>query len=113
MYIKVKNTFNSNKDIILTNGTKYVLNKGDEKIVGEYSEYLNNYIFKLLKKGFEVAKIEKEYIKDHMIITESSEKPSDESSNKSNYIGKYALVEYRERSGIKQCPFHARAIKIK
>lgn len=34
-------------------------------------------------------------------------------SNKSNYIGKYALVEYRERSGIKQCPFHARAIKIK
>lgn len=34
-------------------------------------------------------------------------------SNKSNYIGRYALVEYRERSGIKQCPFHARAINIK
>lgn len=33
--------------------------------------------------------------------------------NKNNYIGKNALVEYRERSGIKQCPFHARAISIK
>ena len=33
--------------------------------------------------------------------------------NKNNYIGKTALVEYRERSGIKQCPFHARVISIK
>ena len=33
--------------------------------------------------------------------------------NKNNYIGKNALVEYRERSGIKQCPFHARVISIK
>lgn len=33
--------------------------------------------------------------------------------NKNNYIGKKALVEYRERSGIKQCPFHARVINIK
>lgn len=33
--------------------------------------------------------------------------------NKNNYIGKKALVEYRERSGIKQCPFHARVISIK
>lgn len=33
--------------------------------------------------------------------------------NKNNYIGKKCLVEYRERSGIKQCPFHARAISIK
>lgn len=33
--------------------------------------------------------------------------------NKNNYIGKNALVEYRERSGIKQCPFHARVINIK
>lgn len=32
--------------------------------------------------------------------------------NKDVYIGRKALVEYRERSGIKQCPFHARAIKI-
>ena len=33
--------------------------------------------------------------------------------NKNIYIGKKALVEYRERSGIKQCPFHARVISIK
>ena len=33
--------------------------------------------------------------------------------NRNTYIGKKALVEYRERSGIKQCPFHARAISIK
>lgn len=33
--------------------------------------------------------------------------------NKNNYIGKKALVEYRERSGIKRCPFHARVINIK
>lgn len=33
--------------------------------------------------------------------------------NKNVYIGKKVLVEYRERSGIKQCPFHARAINIK
>lgn len=33
--------------------------------------------------------------------------------NKNIYIGKNALVEYRERSGIKQCPFHARVISIK
>ena len=32
--------------------------------------------------------------------------------NKDEFIGKNALVEYRERSGIKQCPFHAKAIKI-
>ena len=99
MYIKVKNTFNSNKDIILTNGTKYVLNKSNEKIVGEYSEYLNNYIFKLLKKGFEVEKKEKEYIKDHMIITESSEKPSDESSNKSNINTKIDETKPKKKRG--------------
>lgn len=33
--------------------------------------------------------------------------------NKDKYIGKKAFVEYRERSGIKQCPFHARVISIK
>ena len=32
--------------------------------------------------------------------------------NKAKYIGKCALVEYRERSGISQVPFHAKAIKI-
>lgn len=32
--------------------------------------------------------------------------------NKDKYIGKCALVEYRERSGISQVPFHAKAIKI-
>ena len=33
-------------------------------------------------------------------------------ANKAKYIGKCALVEYRERSGISQVPFHAKAIKI-
>lgn len=33
--------------------------------------------------------------------------------NKSKYIGKKVLVEYRERSGCSQVPFHAKAVKIK
>lgn len=33
--------------------------------------------------------------------------------NKDKYIGRCALVEYRERSGINQLPFHAKVIKIK
>ena len=32
--------------------------------------------------------------------------------NKSKYIGQKCLVEYRERSGITQVPFHAKAVKI-
>ncbi len=32
--------------------------------------------------------------------------------NKEKYIGKNVLVEYRERAGVKQVPFHAKAIKI-
>ncbi|MDE6285139.1 MAG: hypothetical protein K2M17_05280, partial [Bacilli bacterium] len=34
-------------------------------------------------------------------------------NNKSNYVGKLAFVEYRERSGVNQLPFHAKATKIK
>ena len=33
-------------------------------------------------------------------------------ANKEKYIGKYMLVEFRNRSGIKQCPFHARGVDI-
>lgn len=33
-------------------------------------------------------------------------------TNKSKYIGKTVLVEYRERSGVTQVPFHAKGIKI-
>lgn len=33
-------------------------------------------------------------------------------ANKNNYIGKYMFVEYRERSGVNELPFHARGIKI-
>lgn len=32
--------------------------------------------------------------------------------NKEKYIGKYAAVEFRERSGIKSVPFHAKAVDI-
>lgn len=32
--------------------------------------------------------------------------------NKEKFIGKYAFVEYRERSGVKNVPFHAKAIDI-
>lgn len=32
--------------------------------------------------------------------------------HKEKYIGKLMLVEFRNRSGIKQCPFHARGINI-
>lgn len=33
--------------------------------------------------------------------------------NKDKYIGHLAFVEYRERAGVKQCPFHAKAITIR
>lgn len=33
--------------------------------------------------------------------------------NKNKYIGQKCLVEYRERSGVNQLPFHAKAVKIK
>lgn len=33
--------------------------------------------------------------------------------HKNVYIGKYAVVEFRERSGVKQVPFHAKATLIK
>lgn len=33
-------------------------------------------------------------------------------ANKEKYIGKYMQVEFRNRSGIKQCPFHARGTNI-
>lgn len=33
--------------------------------------------------------------------------------NKNKYIGRCVLVEYRERSGISQVPFHAKVIKIR
>ena len=46
----------------------------------------------------------------------SINKPQDEQrgylANKEKYIGKYLFVEYRERSGINQLPFHARGIYI-
>ena len=32
--------------------------------------------------------------------------------HKSNYINKLILVEFRERSGVKEVPFHAKGIKI-
>ena len=32
--------------------------------------------------------------------------------NKEKYVGKYMFVEYRERSGVTQVPFHARGINI-
>lgn len=32
--------------------------------------------------------------------------------DKDNYIGKYAVIEFRERSGVTNVPFHAKAIKI-
>lgn len=34
-------------------------------------------------------------------------------ANKEKYIGKYAFVEYRQRSGVNQVPFHARIVEIK
>jgi ATP-dependent DNA ligase len=34
-------------------------------------------------------------------------------NHKEQYIGKYAFVEYRERSGVKSVPFHAKAVDIK
>ena len=33
-------------------------------------------------------------------------------TNKKDYIGKMLLVEFRERSGVKEVPFHAKGIKI-
>ncbi len=99
LYIKVKNTFNSNKVIELTNGTKYTLTVGAEKIVGEYSDYLNSYIFKLLKTGFEVSKIEDIYVKDYMLISEGSEKVSKDLNKEVNDVNNENIVKPKRKRG--------------
>lgn len=45
-------------------------------------------------------------------INATHEKQEEILQNKENYIGKLAFVEYRERSGVTEVPFHAKVIKI-
>lgn len=45
-------------------------------------------------------------------LNESQDKQEFILINRTDYIGKLMLVEYRERSGVKQVPFHAKGIKI-
>lgn len=91
-FVKVKNILGKNKEITLLDGTKYSLKDKDEKIIGEYSEDVKPEIFKLLKAGFEVAKILEEHIKDHMMIdttssnTRTASKPKKEKTNETNKV---------------------------
>lgn len=80
MKLKVKNILKSNKTIKLYDGTSYVLKVNDEKVIGNYSDYKREEIFKLLKTGFEVSKIEDEYVKDYMLIENDAKMSSKDDS---------------------------------
>ena len=45
-------------------------------------------------------------------INKTQEEQREYLINKQKYIGKYLLVEYRERSGVKRVPFHAKGINV-
>lgn len=67
MKILVKNKLGKDKTITLTNGEKYILKNGDQKVIGDYSE-TDGLVYKLLVAGFNVSRIEDEDIKPEMII---------------------------------------------
>lgn len=62
MKIKVKNTFNSTKEITFLDGTKHSLKTGESILVGDYSDEARLYIFNMLKKGYEVSKVNDDFI---------------------------------------------------
>lgn len=70
--IKVKNILGKNKTIKLLNGAHYTLRDKEEKVIGDYSIEAKPTIFNLLKAGFEVSKILKENVQEHMIINSNS-----------------------------------------
>lgn len=51
-----------------------------------------------------------EYFESTINISQAAQKAQLQMRNE--LIGKFALVEYRERSGVKQVPFHAKMIKV-
>ena len=61
MKIKVKNTFNSTKEITFLDGTKHSLKTGESILVGDYSDETRLYIFNMLKKGYEVSKVNDDF----------------------------------------------------
>ena len=62
MKLKVKNATNKNKKLINLNNESITLQSNSEIILGDYSDNQYDYIFKLLQKGFEVSKVEDNYI---------------------------------------------------
>ena len=62
MKLKVKNISNKTKTLKLLDDTSTKLQPNEELIVGNYSNDCYEYIFNTLKKGFEVSKVEDDYI---------------------------------------------------
>ena len=80
MKIKVKNISNKEKKLKLLNDEIVIIKSNQELIIGDYSEESRSYIFNLLKKGFEVSKVEDDYI----IKSEGSGMSSEESLEETN-----------------------------
>ena len=99
MKIKVKNVFNIDKKIKLLNGDQYTIKSNAEKIVGDYSDESRLYIFDLLKKGFEVSKIENENVLDHMLISEGSRMTSDVNLDESNINNNEVIEKPKKKRG--------------
>ena len=101
--VKVKNNLGKNKEIELLDGTKYILNNNDEKIIGTYSDDMKPQIFKLLKAGFIVSKILEENVSDDMKIntiakdTETSSKMKNEQTNEITNINENLPKKRRGR----------------
>lgn len=99
MKLKVKNILKSDKKIKLYDGTIYVLKVNDEKVIGNYSDYKHDEIFKLLKTGFEVSKIDDEYVKDYMIIDSDVKMSSKGNSSNDNEINNTNENKPKKRRG--------------
>ena len=64
MKLKVKNIFTTKKKIKLLSNEEAILQPKEEILVGNYSDSLEvkNYIFNMLKKGFELSKVDDNFI---------------------------------------------------
>lgn len=64
MKLKVKNIFTTKKKIKLLSNEEIILQPKEEILVGNYSDSLEvkNYIFNMLKKGFELSKVDDNFI---------------------------------------------------
>lgn len=79
MKIKVKNTFKTAKDITFLDSSKHTLKSEESVIVGDYSDKSRPYIFNLLKKGFEVSKVNDDF---KIILTDKGQSKKKKNNTK-------------------------------